>query len=334
MCQTCYNKGYTDYPNYDSKVDHIEEYKKGYRTKQNESLGAEELQHTFFCEKCYARGLSNSSNGLWAPPMSTKRGHYESYEKGYNHVEVAESEKIPEYYLPDNEREKLKHKPKPKPIVNATPKQAPPLQNGSSNTALKIGIGVIIGIAIAFIFFRFISNPTNPSAPDSNGQPTLVPDTAIKPIVVKDTMMSQPQKDTTQIRVTDTTHQKNNNITQTLGTKPATNNEAESKKPTIPIATNQQKSGNEKANSTKPGGKFPRASEVLLTEYDLKGMSKEDMKMMRNEIFARHGYIFKSPAMNAYFERQGWYKGQFMDVNDKLSTLERENVIFIKNHEL
>lgn len=38
-------------------------------------------------------------------------------------------------------------------------------------------------------------------------------------------------------------------------------------------------------------GQYPFASERLLTEDDLAGRSAYDLKIMRNEIFARHGYI-------------------------------------------
>jgi hypothetical protein len=80
-------------------------------------------------------------------------------------------------------------------------------------------------------------------------------------------------------------------------------------------------------------GRYPQASQRLLSVYDLSGMSKQDLKIMRNEIFARHGYIFKTPEMKSYFVTQSWYHGQYADVTSLLSSIENQNVEFIKKHE-
>lgn len=80
-------------------------------------------------------------------------------------------------------------------------------------------------------------------------------------------------------------------------------------------------------------GKFPIASQRLLTQEDITGLNKWDLKVMRNEIFARHGYIFKTPDMKTYFENQPWYSGTEADVTRMLSPTEQQNVSFIKKHE-
>jgi hypothetical protein len=46
------------------------------------------------------------------------------------------------------------------------------------------------------------------------------------------------------------------------------------------------------------------ACERKLTEDDLAGMSKKELRLMRNWIFARHGYIFSTTEMRNYFEQQ------------------------------
>lgn len=43
------------------------------------------------------------------------------------------------------------------------------------------------------------------------------------------------------------------------------------------------------------------------TPSDLHGLSKSDVGFMRNEIYARHGYIFKTEPYKSYFESQSWY---------------------------
>jgi len=86
------------------------------------------------------------------------------------------------------------------------------------------------------------------------------------------------------------------------------------------------------SNSNIPGI-FPQASMRLLASSDLNGMSKQDSKIMRNEIFARHGYIFKTNDMKSHFATQSWYQGQYDNVNSLLSNIEQQNIAQIKRYE-
>jgi hypothetical protein len=46
-----------------------------------------------------------------------------------------------------------------------------------------------------------------------------------------------------------------------------------------------------------------------LAKYtDLQNKTLEELKLLRNEIYARHGYIFKSKELFEYFRKQDWYK--------------------------
>ncbi len=80
-------------------------------------------------------------------------------------------------------------------------------------------------------------------------------------------------------------------------------------------------------------GRYPDASMRLLGHVDVCNLSKEELRLMRNEIFARHGYIFKSADLNEYFNRQPWYSGRYSDVSSMLSEVENKNVAFIKQYE-
>ena len=80
-------------------------------------------------------------------------------------------------------------------------------------------------------------------------------------------------------------------------------------------------------------GRFPQASEHLLTPSDLQYLSKEDLKIMRNEIFARHGYIFQTEAMKTYFQNQSWYTPRYSNVNSWLTNIEQKNIALIKRYE-
>jgi len=80
-------------------------------------------------------------------------------------------------------------------------------------------------------------------------------------------------------------------------------------------------------------GIFPQASEKYLSNSDLYDLSQWDLKIMRNEIFARHGFIFQTDEMRNYFSNMNWYNPRFYDVNNMLSKIEKENISLIKKYE-
>lgn len=80
-------------------------------------------------------------------------------------------------------------------------------------------------------------------------------------------------------------------------------------------------------------GMYPQASERFLSRSEIANLNKDQLKIMRNEIFARHGYIFKTPDMKSYFAQQSWYHGQFHNVNSMLSGIEKQNIELIRKYE-
>ena len=80
-------------------------------------------------------------------------------------------------------------------------------------------------------------------------------------------------------------------------------------------------------------GKYPFVSTEIMINDILGNFDNKELRIMRNEIFARYGYIFKTAEMKAYFESQDWYSGLYDDVNDKLTDLEKLNVQLIKRYE-
>ncbi len=54
---------------------------------------------------------------------------------------------------------------------------------------------------------------------------------------------------------------------------------------------------------------------------------------MRNEIFARHGYKFKTEEMRNYFMYEKWYVPRYDNVDDMLSDVEKKNIELIKRYE-
>ncbi len=70
----------------------------------------------------------------------------------------------------------------------------------------------------------------------------------------------------------------------------------------------------------------------ILTEQDLHGMTEHQVCMARNEIYARHGYIFQTEKYNEYFENFSWYRPT-TTVLPALSSVEIQNVNMIIAYE-
>ncbi len=79
-------------------------------------------------------------------------------------------------------------------------------------------------------------------------------------------------------------------------------------------------------------GKYPEASQRFLTKNDLIGLNANEIKILRNEIYARHGYIFKNKELKNYFGQQSWYIAIYDDVSCYLSGIEKNNIAFIKEN--
>ena len=77
-------------------------------------------------------------------------------------------------------------------------------------------------------------------------------------------------------------------------------------------------------------------SERKLNDYDLEGKTKKELEIMRNSIFARHGYRFKRKDLLNYFSQFSWYYPSTSDMSvasSSMSEIEIYNVNFIKEHE-
>ncbi len=83
--------------------------------------------------------------------------------------------------------------------------------------------------------------------------------------------------------------------------------------------------------SASGSGRWPFTSTRYLDPSELYGMSAWDKKIMRNEIYARHGYVFQTRDMINYFNSQPWYTP--ISRNVRLSKIEQYNVQLIKSFE-
>lgn len=81
-------------------------------------------------------------------------------------------------------------------------------------------------------------------------------------------------------------------------------------------------------------GTYPQASMRLLSREELTSLSKQELRIIRNEIFARYGYRFiPGGEMNLYFNQQDWYAGQHTNVDTFLTEIETKNVQLIRKVE-
>lgn len=79
-------------------------------------------------------------------------------------------------------------------------------------------------------------------------------------------------------------------------------------------------------NESVNGRLYPESSIRVIDLCELKKMDIESLVIMRNEIFADHGYIFKTEKWNKYFTNQDWCTPRFEDVANKLTIIEKINI--------
>jgi len=78
---------------------------------------------------------------------------------------------------------------------------------------------------------------------------------------------------------------------------------------------------------------FPYTSSSILNIDDLNLLSKEMLRIMRNEIYARHNREFKSEDLKALFEKRKGYKANPNFKESELNPIEVLNVGLIQSAE-
>lgn len=94
---------------------------------------------------------------------------------------------------------------------------------------------------------------------------------------------------------------------------------------------------NHPANAGTGGGSLAALESTVsarkLTYNDISPLNKAQLRLLRNTIYARHGYIFKSDDLKNHFSKCSWYSPRHADVTGMLSGVEKYNVQFIKKYE-
>ncbi|MEN1761725.1 S-layer homology domain-containing protein [Anoxynatronum sibiricum] len=78
---------------------------------------------------------------------------------------------------------------------------------------------------------------------------------------------------------------------------------------------------------------LPNSHQKLLGTADIESLTMEELRLARNEIFARHGYAFKSEDLQQYFKQKEWYSINDSYREDLLSDIEKKNAEFILEYE-
>ena len=83
-----------------------------------------------------------------------------------------------------------------------------------------------------------------------------------------------------------------------------------------------------KGNRYTGDGLWPITSAEVLSSGYFECYSIEDLRLMRNDIYARHGYIFKDKSLRKIFGKQPWYKPTTSNASSlKLSEIEQINIL-------
>lgn len=81
---------------------------------------------------------------------------------------------------------------------------------------------------------------------------------------------------------------------------------------------------------------LPESDTQYISTSDVAYLTDWELRLARNEIFARRGRIFDDPSLAVYFSSKPWYHGIILPEDfseDSLSKIEKENIEVIKAEE-
>lgn len=82
---------------------------------------------------------------------------------------------------------------------------------------------------------------------------------------------------------------------------------------------------------------IPDSGTRLLTKDDIAGLTKEQLALARNEIYARHGRTFQMAEFRDYFIKKSWYNENsnynYDNEGSNLNEIEAKNVVFLLSAE-
>jgi hypothetical protein len=71
----------------------------------------------------------------------------------------------------------------------------------------------------------------------------------------------------------------------------------------------------------------------VIERSELWDLSQSELRILRNTIFAKYGYIFRSVDLQNHFSRFSWYQATHTNVDNRLSQIDNENIARIQERE-
>lgn len=78
---------------------------------------------------------------------------------------------------------------------------------------------------------------------------------------------------------------------------------------------------------------LPNSDTVKLKQSDIDNLTKQQLVLARNELFARHGYIFTTPEIKSYFQSKPWYHPDASYNGELTNDIEKANLQLIEKAE-
>jgi hypothetical protein len=75
------------------------------------------------------------------------------------------------------------------------------------------------------------------------------------------------------------------------------------------------------------------ASQRLLTKAEVANLKRGDLLIIRNTIYARHGYSFRNRPLRVFFDAQSWYVPVHADIRSDFTEIEKQNIKLLLSFE-
>ena len=108
--------------------------------------------------------------------------------------------------------------------------------------------------------------------------------------------------------------------------------------PLFMMATTTETSTSTESNVTAEHGRYFTVEDYDWMSYeyvsgeDIYMLTNEQIDLLRNYIYAKHGYIFKTDYYYRYFSQFRWYRPRYKNVDNMLNKYERKNVLFLRQY--
>lgn len=77
----------------------------------------------------------------------------------------------------------------------------------------------------------------------------------------------------------------------------------------------------------------PAKLDALIDPKTLSDMSRRDLRILRNTIYARRGRAFVSPSLKTYFANMAWYHVEPKYTDEFLTAVDKKNIVIVQSAE-